>query len=439
MYYCIFMFKDFKLGSFWVVGCRVFTSLSRARLDSTRLDPRVGAMTTTTTTIRSHSSVVPARAARSRRLVRHRGANRSDIFCKSSKNENDGTRPSWERANGRDRPIWETDIDGEFKRMEKRKADDESKRVAKENSGLGFGRVRMLDDMSVDLSASLRREDEEEEEETTATTSTSNDDTSGNEPGLLRYDEKRGSKGLARMKPDELKYVDKDGRMIGEPSALDLATTKKSDSKYNLRGWNYAPTRAEKGRWQREWEKAERAKAMRTPGYRPQSGVEIKSKIKDATFKPVKAFADLTDEEKARRRAEDQAKYAKIKQDLLLTTAGMAGSGAVAAFAVGGNNMGYSWLLGAAGAIAYVRLLSGKAESEAVGQGGPPSILVPVILFMALNRWNFLFGEQVGVTLSPIPMLLAFFTYKPASILQAFKDVLAEEDSENGDGQSPFA
>ena len=40
MYYCIFMFKDFKLGSFWVVGCRVFTSLSRARLDSTRLDPR---------------------------------------------------------------------------------------------------------------------------------------------------------------------------------------------------------------------------------------------------------------------------------------------------------------------------------------------------------------------------------------------------------------
>ena len=374
---------------------------------------------------------------------RRRGGrvNNNNIFCKSSSNKDDdkSVRPSWERANGRDRPIWETDIDGEFKRMEKRKADEQSKRVAKENSGLGFGRARMLDDMSVDLSASLRRRDaeedddeEEEEDEDETMASTSNNTTNGNAPGLLRYDEKRGSKGLTRTKPDELKYVDKDGRMVGEPTALDLATTKKSDSKYNLRGWNYAPTRAEKGRWQREWEKAERAKAMRTPGYRPQSGVEIKSKIKDATFKPAKAFADLTDEEKARRRAEDQAKYAKIKQDLLLTTAGMAGSGAVAAFAVGGNNMGYSWLLGAAGAIAYVRLLSGKAESEAVGQGGPPSILVPVILFMALNRWNFLFGEQVGVTLSPIPMLLAFFTYKPASILQAFKDVLAEEDSENG-------
>ena len=230
-----------------------------------------------------------------------------------------------------------------------------------------------------------------------------------------------------------LRYVDKNGRVKGEPTALDLATTKKGDSKYNLRGWNYAPTRAEKGRWQREWEKAERAKALRTPGYRPQSGIAIKSKIKDATFMPVKAFADLTDEEKAARRAADQAKYAKIKEDLLLTTAGMAGSGAVAAFAVGGANMGYSWLLGAAGAIVYVRLLSGKAESESV-QGGPPSILVPVILFMALNRWNTLFAADVGVSLTPIPMLLAFFTYKPASVLQAFKDVLANpEDADDAE------
>ena len=166
---------------------------------------------------------------------------------------------------------------------------------------------------------------------------------------------------------------------------------------------------------------------MKTPGYRPQTGGSIKAKIKDQNFMPVKAFADMTDEEKARRRAEDAAKYAKIKEDLLLTTAGLAGSGAIAAFVVGGTNMGYSWLLGAAGALVYVRLLSGKAESEAVGSGGPPSILVPVILFMALNRWNFLFSEDVGVVLSPIPMLLAFFTYKPASLFQAFKDVLAEE------------
>ena len=31
---------------------------------------------------------------------------------------------------------------------------------------------------------------------------------------------------------------------------------------------------------------------------------------------------------------------------------------------------------------------------------------------------------------SPIPMLLAFFTYKPASVLQAFKDVLENSEDE---------
>ena len=300
------------------------------------------------------------------------------------------------------------------------KRDREAKRAAANaGAGLGFGRAKMLDDLNVDLSASLRRrgDDEEEEEEE------EEDEEEDGEDKLL------GDGILTSPADPMLRYVDKDGRVKGEPTALDLATTKKGDSKYNLRGWNYAPTRAEKGRWQREWEKAERAKAMRTPGYRPESSLSIKSKIKDQTFAPVKAFADLTDEEKAARRAADQAKYAKIKEDLFLTTAGMAGSGAVAAFAVGGTNMGYSWLLGAAGAIAYVRLLSGKAESANV-QGGPPSILVPVILFMALNRWNALASQDVGVTLSPIPMLLAFFTYKPASVLQAFKDVLENSEDE---------
>ena len=366
-----------------------------------------------------------ARRARTRDArVPHRA-----ITAKAStgdeKEENDefAVRPAWEseRNAANRRPIWETDIDAEYARVEKMKADREAKRAAANaGAGLGFGRAKMLDDLNVDLSASLRRrgdDDEEEDEED------EEEDEEDDEDKLL------GDGSLTSPADPMLRYVDKDGRVKGEPTALDLATTKKGDSKYNLRGWNYAPTRAEKGRWQREWEKAERAKAMRTPGYRPESSLSIKSKIKDQTFAPVKAFADLTDEEKAARRAADRAKYAKIKEDLFLTTAGMAGSGAVAAFAVGGTNMGYSWLLGAAGAIAYVRLLSGKAESANV-QGGPPSILVPVILFMALNRWNALASQDVGVTLSPIPMLLAFFTYKPASVLQAFKDVLENSEDE---------
>ncbi|OUS45283.1 hypothetical protein BE221DRAFT_192950 [Ostreococcus tauri] len=338
---------------------------------------------------------------------------------KSSTVDDAATAPAWRRANSRanQKPIWETDIEAEFERVERLKREREESRRANASGGVGLSRARMLDDMSLDLSAALRSKKREGEEAEVKEPKALTDGT----PSMFTS---------STVNP-ALKYVDKDGRVKGEPTALDLATTNKAASKYNLAGWNYAPTRAEKGRWQREWEKAERAKAARTPGYRPASSLSIKSKIKDATFMPVKAFADLTDEEKAARRAADAAKYAKIKEDLLLTTAGMAGSGAIAAFAVGGNNMGYSWLLGAAGAILYVRLLSGKAESEQAGQGGPPSILVPVILFMALNRWNAFFSADVGVTLTPIPMLLAFFTYKPASILQALKDVIENpEDAE---------
>ena len=86
---------------------------------------------------------------------------------------------------------------------------------------------------------------------------------------------------------------------------------------------------------------------------------------------------------------------------------------------------------GSAGALFYVQLLSRKAESGGGGQGGPPSILVPVILFMALNRWNTFYAEDVGVALAPIPMLLGFFTYKPASVFQAFRDILEEEERED--------
>jgi len=367
----------------------------------------------------------------SRRVVARASSSTRGGGDSKKDDDEDAVRPAWEskRNAANKRPIWETDIDAEYARVEKMKADRAARRAAANaGAGLGFGRAKMLDDLNVDLSASLRRRDAEEEDE---------EEEEDDDEDEVKSDGKKllgdGTRSSTSPENPVLRYVDKDGRVKGEPTALDLATTKKGDSKYNLRGWNYAPTRAEKGRWQREWEKAERAKAMRTPGYRPQSSLSIKSKIKDQTFAPVKAFADLTDEEKAARRAADQAKYAKIKEDLLLTTAGMAGSGAVAAFAVGGTNMGYSWLLGAAGAIAYVRLLSGKAESSNV-QGGPPSILVPVILFMALNRWNALASQDVGVTLSPIPMLLAFFTYKPASVLQAFKDVL-----ENPEGEEEIA
>ena len=99
--------------------------------------------------------------------------------------------------------------------------------------------------------------------------------------------------------------------------------------------------------------------------------------------------------------------------------------------------LGSSFAFGSAGALFYVKLLASKAEAVGGGQGGPPSILVPVILFMALNRWNTFFAEDVGLALSPIPMLLGFFTYKPASVFQAFRDVL-EEEQKDGEGEDEW-
>eukprot|EP00982_Pelagococcus_subviridis_P001364 10916-Pelagococcus_subviridis.AAC.2 len=56
---------------------------------------------------------------------------------------------------------------------------------------------------------------------------------------------------------------------------------------------------------------------------------------------------------------------------------------------------------------------------------------------MALNRWNTFFAEDVGLALSPIPMLLGFFTYKPASVFQAFRDVM-EEEQKDGEGEDEW-
>jgi len=160
-------------------------------------------------------------------------------------------------------------------------------------------------------------------------------------------------------------------------------------------------------------------------------------KLQPKDLKPTVGGRELTEAEKAERRRVADDAYVKVKENLLLTTAGLCGSGTIGAFFVGGVPLGASFAVGSAGALFYVKLLARKAESGGGGQGGPPSILVPVILFMALNRWNFFFAEDVGVALSPLPMLLGFFTYKPASVCQAFRDILDEE--ENGDSGNEYS
>ena len=322
--------------------------------------------------------------------------------------------PVWQRKNVR---MWEVDIEAEFERQERREREAKERQQKEAASGLGFGRLNDLNDMNVDLSAQLRNSKKPDAAEKLAI------------PGLAPG----GPGGDAK----ERKALP--GDASSPTSAIDLATTNKQVSKYDLDGWNYAPTRAEQKRWQREWEKGEQMRAAKNPVYaKSKFSTRQMKKLQPKDLKPTVGGRELTEAEKAERRRTADDAYLKVKENLLLTTAGLCGSGTVGAFAVGGVPLGASFAMGSAGALFYVKLLASKAESGGGGGvGGPPSILVPVILFMALNRWNFFFAEDVGVTLSPIPMLLGFFTYKPASIFQAFRDILEEE--QNGDGDNEYA
>ena len=315
----------------------------------------------------------------------------------------------WENKNVR---MWDVDLEAEFERQERRKREEEERDRKEAASGLGFGNLAMLDDMSVDLSSQLRRADSVDEDE---------------DAPLAIGDGTSSSASPAAKK----KKLPPGTRASVALEAIDAATSNKKVSKYDLDGWNYAPTRAEQSRWQREWEKGEAIRASKNPVYaKSKFSTRQMKKLRPKDLKPTVGGRELTEAEKEERRRTSDDAYVRVKQNLLLTTAGLCGSGTLGAFAVGGVPLGASFAFGSAGALFYVKLLASKAESRGGGQGGPPSILVPVILFMALNRWNTLFAPDVGIELAPIPMLIGFFTYKPASVFQAFRDILEEEQDE---------
>ena len=148
-------------------------------------------------------------------------------------------------------------------------------------------------------------------------------------------------------------------------SAIDLATTNKNASRYDLDGWNYAPTRAEQARWQREWEKGEAIQASKNPVYaKSKFSTRQLKKLRPKDLKPTVAGRELTEAEKVERQRQADDSYLKVKQNLLLTTAGLCGSGTVAAFFVGGVDLGASFAFGSAGALFYVKLLAREREGS---------------------------------------------------------------------------
>eukprot|EP00898_Chlorokybus_atmophyticus_P005704 jgi/Chlat1/6134/Chrsp41S05719 len=87
------------------------------------------------------------------------------------------------------------------------------------------------------------------------------------------------------------------------------------------------------------------------------------------------------------------------------------------------------YAIGAAGSVAYLNMLARSVQS--IGGGGfggvQPRLLVPVALVMLFNRWNTLYAPETGIHLVLVPMLLGFFSYKAATLIQTLREFLPED------------
>lgn len=167
--------------------------------------------------------------------------------------------------------------------------------------------------------------------------------------------------------------------------------------------WQFAPTRGE----ERLWEKATKYNS---------GGSKM-----------------LLRENPAKDREASIIRFQNLKNDLLLYTVGIGALCDVTAYVTYSPEVTASYAAGLVGAILYIRMLSSSVEAlgensvggAAKGAIGQPRILVPVILVMVFNRWNNIVAPNYGVMeLQLIPMLVGFFTYKAATLIQTFKEVM---------------
>ncbi|KAL2620287.1 hypothetical protein R1flu_000492 [Riccia fluitans] len=192
--------------------------------------------------------------------------------------------------------------------------------------------------------------------------------------------------------------------------------TERQNSKDESPKWRFAPTKREEIRWT----SARKA----TTGGMEKMARELGRRQVD----PVVAAET------------ERKKYLKLKQDLQILTLAIGGLGAAGAYFAYSPEVAGSYGAGLIGALAYVRMLGNSVDSigardtgtAARGALGQPRLLVPVVLVMFYNRWNaLLVPEYHLMSLQLIPMLVGFFTYKAATLVETFREVLpkqAEED-----------
>lgn len=136
----------------------------------------------------------------------------------------------------------------------------------------------------------------------------------------------------------------------------------------------------------------------------------------------------------------ERIRYLKLKRDLQITTLVIGGLSAVGTYFAYSPQIAASYGAGLVGALVYVRMLGSSVDSigaqdagsAARGALGQPRLLVPVVLVMVYNRWNALAVPELDVmSLQLIPMLVGFFTYKAATLVETFKELLPNQAEES--------
>lgn len=200
-----------------------------------------------------------------------------------------------------------------------------------------------------------------------------------------------------------------------QASSLDLAAKRKEENKTR---WRFAPTKRE----EEQWSRANKSVSGGTEKLMRDVDKKRVDPVKDAAI--------------ARKR------YLKLKQDLQLTTLAIGGASLAGTYFAYSPQIAASYGVGLVGALAYIRMLGnsvdglgrGDASGAMKGAMGQPRILVPVLLVMLFNRWNALAVPQFDVIpLQLIPMLVGFFTYKAATFVETFKELLPKSDEEDND------
>ncbi|GLC43548.1 hypothetical protein PLESTB_001569200 [Pleodorina starrii] len=137
------------------------------------------------------------------------------------------------------------------------------------------------------------------------------------------------------------------------------------------------------------------------------------------------------DAEKAAAAEAERQRYEALKLEQQIWTLAFSAAGFAMTYVSYSQDVAFSYVAGALGGFAYLRLLSKSVDAmgaEGVQSGvnsvaSQPRLLIPIILGLGYNRFNQLYSEQLGVHLELLPMLVGFFTYKLAVIARQYKDV----------------